>query len=217
MSTGTAATVEGPSLNNSSQTFSPGSIPEELDKHRVDSPDPLTALQDETLKVAMGVNTIRALQSLDAEEVQNKANKEYIASNMELWRKNWGLPEPPTTTKDEDVAGHTVRVDSDDKHYHWHIPAAVTPTPTTPVEPSNPPVVVTPPTPTNPPTTTPTTPATQPGTISKALPWIVAGVVGLGSLGLGAWWLANRPSGGSTTPTVDTDTDTRSTLRPYKG
>lgn len=209
MPTESSATIEGPSLSESSPRSSLDSLPvepvEPNDPHRKDSSDPLTDQQDEVLKLSMGMGTLSALQSIDANEVQNRAEREYVDGNMELWRKNWGLTAPTSSAKDKDVAGHTVRVDSDDKHYHWHLPPAPV-KPTEPVKPT-PPVEV-----------KPTEPAKKPSTLSGLLPWIVAGTLGAGGVGLGLL-LADKANGDPvvTSTDTDTDTDTRSTLRPYDG
>lgn len=172
------------------------------DPHRKDSLDPLTDQQDEVLKLSMGLGTLTALQSIDANEVQNRAEREYVDGNMELWRNNWGITAPAKPAKGDDVAGHTVRVDSDDKHYHWHMPPTVVKPPDTPkpAEPTKP-------------TTTPTAPVESPSLMSRLLPWIVAGTLGAGGVGLGVALGGKKDN----PPVTDTDTDTRSTLRPYTG
>lgn len=185
MPTESSATLEGPSLIDDSQNSHPDPVDQLTDQH------------DELLKLFTGLGTLQSLAGIDANAVQNRAVKEYVDGNLQLWRKNWGLQEPEQA-KDEDV-GHTVRVDSDDKHYHWHMtsPAAAAPSP--PAVPTPPPAA-------------PVT-ASQPSLLSKLMPYIVAGSLGAGGVGIGTW----LASGGDVPSVTDTDTDTRSTLRPYTG
>src|SRR5262245_1175791 len=121
MSIGSSATVEGPSLSGSSAKSVVDSLPlppvEGFDPHHADPADPLTEMQDENLKLQTGLAALAGVENFDAHATTNKAVRDYVEGNMALWRRNWGLPEAPAK-KDEDVAGHTVRVDSDDKQYH---------------------------------------------------------------------------------------------------
>ena len=187
-----SATVEGPNLSDDS--------PKSSQAWPEIEPD-LAAEHDEILKLSTGLGTLHALGGIDANATQNRLVKEYGDGNMQLWRRNWGLKEPEPG-KGDDV-GHTVRVDSDN-HYHWHwpqpAPDTAKPVPPTVQYPSKPVVP-----------TEPAKPGTQPSTLSRLLPWILAGSLGAGGLGLGAF--LGRNTGDR--PTVDTDT--RSTLRPYAG
>ena len=193
-----SATVEGPNLSDDS--------PKSSQAWPEIEPD-LAAEHDEILKLSTGLGTLHALGGIDANATQNRLVKEYGDGNMQLWRRNWGLAEPEPG-KGDDV-GHTVRVDSDN-HYHWHLqPAQDAAKPVAPPS-------VAPPSPSEPAKPTAPTPATpsQPSALSRLLPWILAGSMGAGGIGLGAFLGRNT---GDRPPAVDTDTDTRSTLRPYEG